>query len=113
MAPTSAPARIIPADGEAFLISRIKRAPGLEMILARPCRAGVARARRASIETPAKRASSSARFTSAILTKIPVGSAIARLDELVEQMPCPARSDRFQSHSNAVAQAPGFARRHQ
>src|SRR5690349_11867359 len=88
----SASARILPADGEVFLISRMKRAPGCPNAPARLRRVGTALARNASSETPSKRLASSWRFDAAIAPSTPSGSSTAGLDKLLEQLERAARA---------------------
>src|SRR5436190_20395776 len=104
---------IAPADGDAFLISRMNLAPGCARTVVRLRFVGDAPARNAAMSTRAKRAWSSSRFEAAICPSTPAGSATARLHEIVEHGSRPPRSHRLHGEADTLLEARDLARRHE
>src|SRR5690348_1470964 len=102
-----------PSDGDALLISRMNRDPGLARTCFRLRLVGLARERSASSETPSYRCRSSSRFTAAISPRIPRGSVTARLDEALEHLGRPAGGQGVARDVRAFAQVDRLARGHQ
>src|SRR6185437_12925127 len=100
-----------PADGDAFLISRMKRAPSCAILSARLRWVGRARARSVSSETPSNRRLSSSFFAAAIRPSTP--SATACLDESMEQVQRLTRRHRVERHGDTSAKIWSDARGHQ
>src|SRR5438309_1124165 len=98
-----------PSDGDALLISRMKRAPGRIITPTRLRCVGPARARNASSVTPANRRASSSPLAATIWPRTPAGSVTARLDELGKNLGCPARRQRLARYRRAFEQVGGFA----
>src|SRR5690349_17125621 len=99
-----------PSDGEALLISRMKRAPGWPSIAARLRFVGFARERRASSVAPAKRCASSSLFASAMRPRTQTGSATAGLDETIEHATAQARQQDLSGIIGSIFQRWRFAR---
>src|ERR671916_221706 len=112
MAPGSAPARMVPADGDAFLISRMNDAPGLAIAAARLRLVGTARSRNASSDTLSNRLASSCFFAAAIAPSTPAGSGIGRVDEVTQHPARFAEADRVAGQTDALAQVGGLTGGH-
>src|SRR5579884_2858737 len=113
MAAASAFRLITPADGEAFLISRMNRAPGRASVAARLREVGDAATLRLSIETPSNRARTSSRFDAAISLRTPMGSATAHLNEAAQDVAGRAGANCIERHDSGEPQRLGLAGRHQ
>src|SRR5690348_5926713 len=90
-----------PRDGEAFLISRMKRLPACASASERLRFVGVARSLSESGLAPSKRLARSARLDSAMSPRTP--SATADLHEIAQQLPCPAGRNRLLRTLDAFA----------
>src|SRR5690348_13804657 len=99
----------MPADGEARLISRMKRAPSCASVAARLRWVGPARVRRESNVTPSKRCFSSSRLAAAIFARTPTGSATACLDVPVENLSRRARAKNVARLDRGILQARRFS----
>src|SRR6478609_3793102 len=111
MSAGSASGRIAPPDGDAFLISRMKRAPDLSSVASKLRRVRFACERSASIDTPSNRTRSSSRLATAILPRTPIGSATACLDVAVEHLTGLPGQQRVPRFTGGIFQCRGTAGR--
>src|SRR6476646_3322974 len=111
MAAGSAFGRIAPPDGDAFFISRMKRAPRLASAASKLRRVRFARERSASIDTPSNRSPNSTRLAAAIFPRTPIGSATASLNVAAKHLTRLAGQQRVPRFTGRIFQCRSVARR--